>query len=111
MESLTKHSSPKKPIRLQEGTWRYDLRRNWQIYLLFIPVAIYFITFHYAPLFGLAFFNHLGGTAHHIFNLVKIADFTKKIKAESMKGLYFNKICGVADEFHQPLLELGGGGP
>ena len=54
MESLTKHSSPKKPIRLQEGTWRYDLRRNWQIYLLFIPVAIYFITFHYAPMFGLA---------------------------------------------------------
>ena len=55
MESLTKHSSlKKKPIRLQEGTWRYDLRRNWQIYLLFIPVAIYFITFHYAPMFGLA---------------------------------------------------------
>ncbi len=40
-------------IRPQEGTWRYDLMKNWQIYLLFIPVAVYFLVFHYAPMFGL----------------------------------------------------------
>lgn len=54
MESLTKRSSKGKKQLAREGTWRYDFKRNWQIYALFIPVAIYFITFHYAPMFGLA---------------------------------------------------------
>ena len=53
MESLSK-SKKTKTLKLREGTWSYDLKRNWQLYLLFIPVAIYFITFHYAPMFGLA---------------------------------------------------------
>ena len=55
MESLSKHAPRKqKAMRPLEGSWRYDFKRNWQVYLLFIPVAIYFITFHYAPMFGLA---------------------------------------------------------
>ena len=55
MESLSKRAPGKhKALKKPEGTWRYDFRRNWQLYLLFIPVAIYFITFHYAPMFGLA---------------------------------------------------------
>lgn len=41
-------------VRLQEGSWKYDWSRNWKTYILFIPVAIYFLTFHYAPMFGLA---------------------------------------------------------
>ncbi len=46
--------TPKQPrVRPQEGTWRYDLMQNWQLYLLFIPVLIFFLTFHYAPMFGL----------------------------------------------------------
>ena len=44
----------KAPVRLREGTWKYDLNRNWALYLLFIPVAVYFLVFHYAPMFGLA---------------------------------------------------------
>lgn len=38
---------------LKENTWKYDLKRNWTIYLLFIPVLVYFLVFHYAPMFGL----------------------------------------------------------
>ena len=37
----------------KENTWKYDLQRNWPIYVLFIPVLIYFLIFHYAPMFGL----------------------------------------------------------
>ncbi len=29
------------------------LRRNWQLYLLLIPVVAYFVVFHYAPMYGL----------------------------------------------------------
>lgn len=35
-------------------TWRNDLHRNWQLYLLAIPLIVYFLIFNYAPMFGLA---------------------------------------------------------
>ncbi len=54
MKTMAKSKASQPPaIRPQEGTWRYDLMKNWQIYLLFIPVAVYFLVFHYAPMFGL----------------------------------------------------------
>lgn len=40
-------------VVLREYTWKYDFQRNWSIYLLFIPVMVYFLVFHYAPMFGL----------------------------------------------------------
>ena len=46
--------TPKQPtVRPREGSWKYDLMQNWQIYLLFIPVLVFFLVFHYAPMFGL----------------------------------------------------------
>lgn len=48
-------SQPFKPERLppREGSWKYDLVHNWKIYVLFIPVLVFFLVFHYAPMFGL----------------------------------------------------------
>ena len=31
-----------------------DLQKNWKLYLLFLPVLIYFFIFKYAPMFGLS---------------------------------------------------------
>lgn len=31
-----------------------DLQKNWKLYLLFLPILIYFIVFKYAPMFGLS---------------------------------------------------------
>ena len=31
-----------------------DMRRNWGLYLMFLPILIYFIVFHYFPMFGIA---------------------------------------------------------
>ena len=46
--------TPKQPtVRPREGSWKYDLMQNWQLYLLFIPVLLLFLIFHYAPMFGL----------------------------------------------------------
>lgn len=33
--------------------WRRDLSMNWQIYLLVLPIVIYFLIFNYLPMFGL----------------------------------------------------------
>ena len=35
-------------------TWKQDLRRNGVIYLLFVPVAVYFIIFSYIPMIGIS---------------------------------------------------------
>lgn len=37
------------------GVWRgtvKQVRKNWQLYLLFLPVLLYFIVFHYVPMYG-----------------------------------------------------------
>lgn len=49
-----KKGNERPPVRLQEGTWRHDWKRNWKTYILFIPVIVYFLVFHYAPMFGLS---------------------------------------------------------
>lgn len=41
-----------KPIGLKP-TWRQDFRKNWQLYLIFLIPAAYFIVFHYLPMFGI----------------------------------------------------------
>ena len=36
-----------------KNTWKNDFGMNWSLYLLFLPVAIFFIVFHYLPMFGI----------------------------------------------------------
>lgn len=31
-----------------------DLRKNWKLYLLFLPILVYFLVFKYGPMFGLS---------------------------------------------------------
>jgi len=42
------------------GTWAHDLRKNWVLYLLFTPILVWMILFHYAPMPGIlmAFQNY-----------------------------------------------------
>ena len=34
-------------------TWRYDLKRNKIIYLMFLAIFVYYFIFHYLPMFGI----------------------------------------------------------
>ena len=45
---------------LKPGTWAYDLRKNWLLYVIFIPILVWQILFHYAPMPGIfmAFQNY-----------------------------------------------------
>lgn len=38
---------------LAHGSWKKDFAANWQLYLIALPVLIYFFIFHYLPMFGL----------------------------------------------------------
>jgi len=43
------------PQRKARGWWptvRRDLRRNKHIYLMLLPVVLYYLVFHYGPMYG-----------------------------------------------------------
>lgn len=44
----------------EKKTWRYDFKKNWALYLIFLIPAVYWIIFNYAPMFGIlmAFENY-----------------------------------------------------
>ena len=34
-------------------TWKKDFRRNWPVYLMFLPAIIYMVVLHFIPMFGI----------------------------------------------------------
>lgn len=40
-------------VTTPKSNWKWDFRMNWSIYLLFVPILIYLIIFHYLPMFGI----------------------------------------------------------
>lgn len=52
--------------------------RNWELYLMFLPVLVYFIIFHYAPMYGVQI-------------AFKKFSATKGIWGSSWRGLYYFK--------------------
>jgi putative aldouronate transport system permease protein len=38
---------------MNKTSWKRDFKMNWSIYFLFMPILIYFIIFHYLPMFGI----------------------------------------------------------
>lgn len=51
-------------VKMKTGSWKRDFKMNWSLYLLFMPVLIYFIIFNYLPMFGITM-------AFQDFNAVK----------------------------------------
>lgn len=51
-------------IRPLKSAWQSRVLRNWDLYLLFIPVVAYFIIFHYIPMYGVQIaFKRFSGAA------------------------------------------------
>lgn len=36
----------------RKTTWRIGIKNNWQLYVLFLPVLVYFFVFSYMPMYG-----------------------------------------------------------
>ena len=50
MASASKAVDIYKPPKI---TWKKEMKKNWVLYCLFIPVAVYLIVMHYLPMFGI----------------------------------------------------------
>ena len=79
----------------KENTWKYDLQRNWPIYVLFIPVLIYFLIFHYAPMFGLimAFENFKPSKGFFGSQFVGLANFQELFTGDTFWKVLRNTTC------------------
>jgi len=47
----SKQSQPR--TNKKRSSWKNDFGMNWALYLLFLPIAVYFIVFNYLPMFGI----------------------------------------------------------
>ena len=47
-------SLPSKALKYEKLSWRIDFKRNWPVYLIFLPVFIYIFLLNYLPMFGIA---------------------------------------------------------
>ncbi|MBQ8230330.1 MAG: sugar ABC transporter permease [Lachnospiraceae bacterium] len=39
-------------IKVKQKRWKEIIRKNWELYLLLLPTLIFFILFHYYPMYG-----------------------------------------------------------
>lgn len=39
--------------KVNKNSWSFDFKRNWAVYILFVPVLLYEIILHYIPMFGI----------------------------------------------------------
>lgn len=58
------NTMPQERLRQKQdaGGLRKDFRKNWILYLMILPVVIYYIIFHYVPMYGvqIAFKDYVG---------------------------------------------------
>ena len=68
---------------------RRDMKKNWVLYLLFIPVLAYFILFCYVPLYGIlmAFYDYVPALGFSGSNFVGLQWFTM-----FFKSAYFGRV-------------------
>lgn len=52
-EKVNKQNKRKESKRKARARWRKAVLKNWQLYVLLSPVIVYFLVFHYFPLYGL----------------------------------------------------------
>lgn len=76
-------------------TWIKDVRRNWVVYLMFIPVLLYEIVLHYIPMFGvlMAFEDYNVVDGYFGSKWVGLANFIELFSGQEFARALRNTIC------------------
>jgi len=53
MSKATTQKLPQKQKKRSGTSWKRDIRYNWGVYLIYLPVFVYLIIFNYLPMFGI----------------------------------------------------------
>ncbi len=98
-------------------SWKTELRRDWVVYLLFVPIIVYEIVLHYLPMFGIVMafedYNVVDGYFHspwvglkHFVDLFSGEDFPQAIGNTVIIGVMRATIGFVAPIIFALILSL-----
>ena len=98
-------------------SWKAELRRDWVVYLLFVPIIVYEIVLHYLPMFGIVMafedYNVADGYFHspwvglkHFIDLFSGEDFLQAIRNTVIIGVMRATIGFVAPIIFALMLSL-----
>ncbi len=98
-------------------SWKTELRRDWVVYLLFVPIIVYEIVLHYLPMFGIVMafedYNVVDGYFHspwvglkHFVDLFSGEDFPQAIGNTVIIGVMRATIGFVAPIIFALMLSL-----
>ncbi len=106
-----------KAVGSARRSWKAELRRDWVVYLLFLPIIIYEVILHYLPMFGIVMafedYNVIDGYFHspwvgfkHFADLFSSEDFLLAIRNTVVIGLLKATIGFVAPIIFALMLSL-----
>lgn len=77
------------------GSWKKDFKANWVVYLLFLPIFLYQIIFHYIPMFGIvmAFEDFKVSRGYFGSRWVGFQNFIELFTGEAFPRALRNTIC------------------
>ena len=98
-------------------SWKAELKRDWVVYLLFVPIIVYEIVLHYLPMFGIVMafedYNVTDGYFHspwvgmkHFIDLFSGEDFLQALRNTLVIGLMKCTIGFVAPIIFALILSL-----
>ena len=100
-------------------SWKTELKRDWVVYLLFLPIIIYEVVLHYLPMFGIVMafqdYNVIDGYFHspwvgmkHFIDLFSGEDFLQAIRKRVQSAAEDDGSCRrfPSEEFAQYLCAL-----
>ncbi len=98
-------------------SWKAELKRDWVVYLLFVPIIVYEIVLHYLPMFGIVMafedYNVADGYFHspwvglkHFIDLFSGEDFLQAIRNTVVIGVLRATIGFVAPIIFALMLSL-----
>ncbi|MBQ6384228.1 MAG: sugar ABC transporter permease [Clostridia bacterium] len=98
-------------------SWKTELKRDWVVYLLFIPIILYELVLHYLPMFGIVMafedYNVVDGYFHspwvgmkHFIDLFSGEDFLQALRNTVVIGLFKCTIGFVAPIIFALILSL-----
>ena len=98
-------------------SWKTEIRRDWVVYMLFLPIIIYEVVLHYLPMFGIVMafedYNVVDGYFRspwvgfqHFIDLFSGEDFLQAIRNTVVIGLLKSTIGFVAPIIFALMLSL-----
>lgn len=84
-----------KPYKAPRVTWKKDFRKNGVLYLMFLPLFIYYIIFNYIPMVGIlmAFENYKVNKGLFGSKWVGLANFEKLFSGDMFLIAFRNTAC------------------